>query len=103
MVFLIVLIVLVAAATGCATFFVASVMLLCVALDAFANALLRGSWLFLRLATWCVVRFAKLTLWAYSHAKRVGLWGAQHAYVWLFVVSFRLRQWYVASELRRRA
>jgi len=30
------------------------------------------------------------------------LWAAQHAYVWLFVWSYRLRCAYVASELKKR-
>lgn len=71
-------------------------------LDALVQQVPRGVMLFVRLATWTATALAKSGRWMYLQSKRVGLWGAQHAYVWLFVWSYRLREWYVASELRKR-
>lgn len=62
----------------------------------------RGAVLFFRLTTWAAVRLIKLARALSRWAKRRGLWAAQHAYVWLFVWSYRLRTWYVSSELRKR-
>ena len=62
----------------------------------------RGMMLFIRLAMWLTVRSAKVCRYVWQSAKHVGLWGAQNACVWLFVGSYRLREWYVSSELKRR-
>jgi len=71
-------------------------------LDALVQQVPSGVALFLRLATWAVVRSAKVFRWVYGRMKRDGLWIAQHAYVWLLVWSYLLREWYVSSELKRR-
>lgn len=71
-------------------------------LDALVQQVPRGVLLLLRLATWFAVRLLKVSRWSYLHAKRGGLWAAQHAYVWVFVWSYRLREWYVESELKKR-
>ena len=72
------------------------------ALDALVQQVPRGVMLFVRLATWLAVRLLKVCHYVWQHSKRVGLWAAQNAYVWLFVGSYRLREWYVNSEIRRR-
>lgn len=71
-------------------------------LDALVQQVPRGVMLFLRLAAWLTVRLFKLNRWGYLQAKRGSLWAAQHAYVWMFVWSYRLREWYVTSELKKR-
>ncbi|HWT34745.1 MAG TPA: hypothetical protein VN289_00605 [Paraburkholderia sp.] len=72
-------------------------------LDALVQQVPSGVMLFVRLATWCVVRLAKLARWLHINGKRCGLWCAQHAYLWLFVGSYLLREWYVTREVRERA
>lgn len=72
-------------------------------LDLLVQQVPRGVMLFLRLAMWLVVRSLKLYRYVWLRAKRGGLWAAQHAYVWLFVWSYRLREWYVTSELKKRS
>jgi hypothetical protein len=71
-------------------------------LDALVQQVPRGVMLFLRLATWLVVRSLKLTRYVWLHSRRVGVWTAQVGYVQLFVWSFLLREWYVSNELRKR-
>jgi hypothetical protein len=71
-------------------------------LDALVQQVPRGVNLFFRLAYALVVRSVKTGRWLYRLSSRVGLWLAQHAYIWLFVWSYRLRRAYVASELRKR-
>lgn len=71
-------------------------------LDLLVQQVPRGVMLFVRLATWAVVRLAKLVRYMWLQARRVGLWAAQHAYARLFVWSYRLRSAYVAGELRQR-
>ena len=71
-------------------------------LDALVQQVPRGVALFFRLVTWLVVRSAKLTRWTWRHSRRIGVAAAQRAYVSLFVWSYLLREWYVASELRKR-
>lgn len=94
----------VVAGVGVGAFAVLAVWLglLFMLLDALVQQVPRGVMLFVRLATWLTVRSAKVCRYVWVHAKRGGLWAAQHAYVWLFVWSFRLREWYVSSEIRRR-
>lgn len=71
-------------------------------LDAFVQQVPRGVMLFLRLATWTVVRLVKASRYLWRHSRRIGVAVAQHVYVWLFVGSFLLREWYVANELKHR-
>lgn len=71
-------------------------------LDLLVQQVPRGVMLFLRLATWTVVRLAKLARWAWRHSRRIGVALAQRSYVQLFVWSYLLREWYVANELRKR-
>lgn len=70
--------------------------------DLLVQQIPRGVMLFLRLTTWIAVRSLKASRYLWLLAKRGGLWAAQHAYVWLFVWSYRLREWYVTSEIKKR-
>lgn len=67
-------------------------------LDALVQQVPRGVALFCSL----LVGSIRLARAMWQQARRGGVWAAQHAYVWLFVWSFRLREWYVASELKKR-
>jgi len=71
-------------------------------LDALVQQVPRGVALFFRIATWLSVRSAKLARYVWSNSRRIGVALAQRCYVRLFVWSFLLREWYVASELRKR-
>lgn len=71
-------------------------------LDALVQQVPRGVALFFRLATWLSVRSTKLARWIWLQSRRIGVAAAQRAYVSLFVWSYLLREWYVASELRKR-
>lgn len=100
--FLILLAVLAGVAVGAFTALAIWLSLIVRLLDALVQQVPRGVILFVRLATWLAVRSAKACRYIWVRAKRGGLWAAQHAYVWLFVWSYRLREWYVTSEIRRR-
>ena len=67
-------------------------------IDALVQQVPRGITLFCRL----LVRSVRAARVLHRLMKRGGLWVAQHAYVWLFVWSYRLRRAYVASELKKR-
>ena len=71
-------------------------------LDALVQQVPSGVMLFVRLATWLVVRSVKLARYLWLHSKRIGVAAAQRTYVSLFVWSYLLREWYVASELKKR-
>ena len=71
-------------------------------LDALVQQVPRGLHLFFRLTYGFVVRSVRVALVLRRLAKRGGLRAAQHAYVWLFVWSYRLRCAYVTSELKKR-
>lgn len=71
-------------------------------LDALVQQVPRGVMLFLRLATWIVVRSVKTARYLWLRSRASGVWAAQHVYVWLFIGSFLFREWYVTSELKRR-
>jgi len=71
-------------------------------LDALVQQVPRGVALFFRLTTWLSVRSAKLARWAWLQSRRIGVAVAQRVYVSLFVWSYLLREWYVASEIRKR-
>ena len=72
-------------------------------LDALVQQVPRGVMLFVSLATWLVAASVKLVCYVWSNSRRIGVVAAQRAYVSLFVWSYLLREWYVASELRKRS
>lgn len=100
--FLILLAVLAGVAVGAFTALAIWLSLIVRLLDALVQQVPRGVVLFMRLATWLAVRSARLVRYVWRQTKRGGLWAAQHAYIWLFVWSYRLREWYVAGEIKRR-
>ena len=71
-------------------------------LDALVQQVPRGVALFFRLATRAAIGLVKLSRYLWLRSRASGVWAAQHAYVWLFIASFLFREWYVASELKRR-
>jgi len=100
--FLIFLACLAGAATGLSAALAIWLRLIFGALDLLVQQAPRGLNLAFRLAYGLVVRLVRAARVLYRSTKRGGLWAAQHAYVWLFVWSYRLRRAYVASELRKR-
>lgn len=71
-------------------------------LDALVQQVPSGVMLFIRLATWVTVRLARLSRYLWVHARRIGVAGAQRGHAAFFVWSYLLREWYVASELKKR-
>lgn len=72
-------------------------------LDALVQQVPSGVMLFVRLAVWASKWLAKLVRCVWLRVRRIGVWAAQHVHASMFVRSAQLREWYVASELRRRA
>src|ERR1700756_4356544 len=71
-------------------------------LDALVQQVPRGVLLFVRLATWLMVRSARVARYLWLHSRRIGVAAAQRVYVRLFVWSYLLREWYVNSEVKKR-
>jgi len=102
MIFLMLLVVIAGAGFGAFAALAVWLRLIFSLLDLLVQQVPRGLNLAFRLAYRLMARSVRAALVLRRLAKRGGLWAAQHAYVWLFVWSYRLRRAYVASELKKR-
>src|ERR1700748_37386 len=77
------------------------------------QGLMRGTRSFFVISAWIVMRGFRITVWSVQNIlklvlflwpiiRRFGVWCARFTHAQLYVLSFRLCEWYIANELKKR-